>query len=172
MKMLLLLVFLAHLFGFQFAEAPAPPALLLTGALVTIQAELTREITLPDGTRTYVPGSKADMLAKLEEEVQNANADPAAVDGAFFKKLVPNDRNGEILVGWITDIEVKPHGYVIITSQKVDPANPSAKREAYISDDSNLICRAKINGPAQPSAKDLNHGIDFPGAVPWNLYHE
>lgn len=167
------LVFLANPFlpSSQPAGEPATPAALtLMRDLITVQAELGKETTLPDGTRAYFPASKADMLAALAADIQNA--DPATASGAFLKTLVPNDRNGEILAGWITDIDIKPNGYVIITSQKIDPANPSAKRDAYSTDQSAVIYRARILGPTQPSAASLQKGIDFPGAVPFDLYHE
>lgn len=93
-------------------------------------------------------------------------------EGAFWRSLVPSDRNGEVLAGWITEIHANSERFIVLTSQKVDPANPNASRNVFVSDDHAIIYRAKVTGPTQPAASSLAQAGDFPGGIPFNLYSE
>jgi hypothetical protein len=154
--------------------APVEQAMGLTREFNIIQATLHKETTLPDGTVVHTYASREAMLGPEEPglawKVQSDQAKADTPYGAFLRSLVPNDRNGEILAGWITDIDIKMDGYVIINSQKVDPANPNKLREAVITGETGVIYRARVLGPTQPAAADLHESRDFPGAQPWDLY--
>jgi hypothetical protein len=154
--------------------APVEQAMGLTREFNIIQATLYKETTLPDGTVVHTYASREAMLGPEEPglawKVQSDQAKADTPYGAFLRSLVPNDRNGEILAGWITDIDIKMDGYVIINSQKVDPANPNKLREAVITGETGVIYRARVLGPTQPAAADLHESRDFPGAQPWDLY--
>jgi len=145
-------------------------AINLMRALNTATASLQTRVENPDGTHTLNVPTKADILAALTQNAKEA--DPTKRDGAFLKSLAPTDRNGEILSGWITDIDARPHGYVIVTSRKVDQNNLSARRDVLITDNMGVILRAYVYGPAQATAASLKSATDFPGAVPFDLFVE
>jgi hypothetical protein len=154
-------------------ETAAQQAIDLMRELNGIQV-LMAHARLPSATVVYTYASKEAMLGPIEPglawKVQSEPAKANTPYGAFLRSLVPNDRNGEILAGWITDIDIKKDGYVIISSQKVDPTNPNKLREAVITGETGVIYRARVLGPAQPTAADLHESGEFPGAQPWDLY--
>jgi hypothetical protein len=153
--------------------APVEQAMGLTRELNSIQVLMAHSMQ-PSATVIHTYASKEAMLGPIEPGLAwTVQSDQAKADtpyGAYLRSLVPNDRNGEILAGWITDIDIKMDGYVIISSQKVDPANPNKLREAVITGETGVIYRARVLGPAQPAAADLHESRDFPGAQPWDLY--
>jgi hypothetical protein len=153
--------------------AQAQQAMDLMRELNSIQV-LMAHSTQPSATVVHTYASREAMLDPEEPglawKVQSDQAKADTPYGAFLRSLVPNDRNGEILAGWITDIDIKMDGYVIINSQKVDPANPNKLREAVITGETGVIYRARVLGPKQPAAADLHESRDFPGAQPWDLY--
>jgi hypothetical protein len=152
---------------------PAQQAMDLMRELNSIQV-LMAHSTQPSATVIHTYASKEAMLGPIEPglawKVQSDQAKADTPYGAFLRSLAPNDRNGEILAGWITDIDIKPNGYVIINSQKVDAANPNKLREAVITGETGVIYRARVLGPTQPAAADLHESRDFPGAQPWDLF--
>jgi hypothetical protein len=154
--------------------APVPQAMDLMREFNGIQALMGTDSTLPDGTVVHNFASKQAMLGPVEPglawKVQSDQAKANTPYGAFLRSLVPNDRNGEIIAGWITDIDIKKDGYVIVNSQKLDPANPNKLREVVITDETGVICRSRVLGQTQPAAADLHASRDFPGAQPWDLY--
>jgi hypothetical protein len=156
--------------------APVEQAMDLMRELNLIQVDLAKHARLPDGTVVHTYASKTEMLSSKEPglawQVQTERAQANTPYGAFLRSLVPNDRNNEILPGWTTDIDIKKDGYVIISSQKIDPVYPNKIRQVVITDETGLICRARFAGSRQPAAADLQESEDFPGATPWDLYHE
>jgi hypothetical protein len=156
-------------------EKDALDALELTRVLIVTEMKFFY-FEYPDGQHHKYVG-QAELLGIDEPglgwfiQSDEVKTDTTA-GGAAVRALTPGDRHGEVLAGWITEVYVEPQRYIIITSKKVDPANPAAARDVFITDELNGIYRARIFGPMQPSAANLQHGIDFPGAVSFDLYHE
>jgi hypothetical protein len=101
-------------------------------------------------------GSKGLLMHKRQHAERNASGTQ------WMKKL--NLESDEILPGWILDFAATTQGYILIISKKVDPENPGAHRDAYITDQEVVIYHAVIPGDKQSKAHDLTSAAAFPGA--------
>lgn len=156
-------------------EKDALDALQLTRVLIVTEMNFFY-FEYPDGQHHKYVG-QAELLGIDEPglgwfiQSDEVKTDTTA-GGAAVRALTPGDRHGEVLAGWITEVYAEPQRYIIITSRKVDPANPNASRDVFVSDQDGAIYRAKVYGPIQSAASSLAKASDFPGAVPFDLYQE